>query len=67
MVDHLIMTPSGELLAIEVKAGGAVRSAAQLAKDAALGTEGGVIVGKNAPAFLQGASVTIDTVEAVVP
>lgn len=67
MVDHLIMTPSGELLAIEVKSGGAVRRASQLAKDAALGAEGGVIVGKNAPDFLRGTSVMIDTVEAVVP
>ncbi|HWO25766.1 MAG TPA: hypothetical protein VNO30_43820, partial [Kofleriaceae bacterium] len=47
-IDHLIQTPGGQILAVEVKSGNAVRSAAQLAKDAALASEGGVLVGRNA-------------------
>ena len=65
-IDHLIQTPSGQLVAIEVKAGGAVRNVAQLAKDAALATEGGVIIGKNAPAALRGQHLIIQTVERII-
>ncbi|MCK6575797.1 hypothetical protein L6V77_32485 [Myxococcota bacterium] len=64
-MDHLIQTPSGQIFAVEVKSGGAVRSASQLAKDALLGTEGGVLVGKNAPAALRGQQLIIQTIERV--
>lgn len=63
VVDHLIQTPSGQIMAIEVKSGRASRSAGQIAKDSALATEGGVVVGKNAPSSLRGQQVVIPTVE----
>jgi len=66
-IDYLIQTPTGRILAVEVKAGKAVRSLAQLEKDAALASEGGVLVGKNAPAGLQGKQLVIDTIEMVIP
>ena len=54
--------PNGDLVAVEVKSGGAVRSASQIAKDNALATQGGTLVGKNVPAGLQGQTVTIQTI-----
>jgi hypothetical protein len=66
-IDHLIQTPGGQILAIEVKAGNAVRNASQLAKDAELATQGGVLVGKNAPAALRGQRLIIQTIEKTVP
>jgi hypothetical protein len=56
IVDHLIKTADGRLVAIEVKSGEAVRSTAQLEKDAALVNEGGKFVGKNATNELREAS-----------
>jgi RHS repeat-associated protein len=47
IIDHLIQDANGQLWAIEVKSGKATRSAAQLRKDGALATGGGVL-GKNA-------------------
>ncbi len=67
VVDHLIRTPDGRIVAVEVKSGGAVRDATQIAKDNAIATEGGVIVGKNAPTGLEGTRVTIPTIERRVP
>lgn len=66
-IDHLIQTPGGQLVAIEVKAGNAVRDASQLAKDAEIATQGGVLVGKNAPAALRGQRIIIQTIERNVP
>jgi hypothetical protein len=67
-IDILVKAPSGELLAIEVKSGGAVSSAAQLAKDAALANEGGILVGKNVPFNLRDAARRlIQTIERHVP
>ena len=66
-IDHLIETPSRQILAIEVKAGNAVRNASQLAKDAELVTQGGVLVGKNAPDVLRGTHLIIQTIERNVP
>ncbi len=63
VIDHLVRSPSGQIIAIEVKSGNAVRSAAQLGKDALMGSEGAVIVGKNAPDFLQGTQRVIQTIE----
>ncbi len=45
---------TGQLRAIEVKAGGATRSATQLAKDNAMASQGATLVGKNAPSGLSG-------------
>jgi hypothetical protein len=56
IIDHLIKTADGRLVAIEVKSGEAVRSTAQLEKDAALVKEGGKFVGKNATQELKEAS-----------
>ena len=63
VVDHLIQTPSGQIVACEVKCGGAVRNASQLRKDGAMAAEGGVVVGKNAPAELRGQHMVIPTIE----
>ncbi len=67
VIDHLIQTPDGTIIAIEVKSGGAVRNSSQLAKDALMATEGGVMVGRNAPDALRGQTVIITTIERRVP
>lgn len=48
VIDHLVELPNGTFVAIEVKAGQAVRRGAQLAKDASMALHGAVIIGKNA-------------------
>jgi hypothetical protein len=53
---------TNHITAIEVKRGGAVRSAAQLEKDAAMESEG-ALVGNNGGA-LQGQTLKLKTVEA---
>jgi RHS repeat-associated protein len=63
VIDHLVQTPEGQIVAYEVKSGQAVRSAAQLAKDAEIATKGGVFVGKNAPAALRGQTLAVPTFE----
>ncbi|KGK10059.1 hypothetical protein EA26_01525 [Vibrio navarrensis] len=63
VIDHLVQDANGTIRAVEVKAGGAVRNASQLAKDKALATQGGTLVGKNAPAALRGQNMVIETVE----
>jgi hypothetical protein len=67
VIDFLVQTPDGRLIAVEAKSGGAVRNARQLAKDAALADEGGVLVGKNAPAELRGQTLVLETIERRVP
>jgi hypothetical protein len=67
VVDHLIRTPDGRIVAVEVKSGGAVRDATQLAKDKAMATEGGTPVGQNAPENLRGQMRLFDTIERRVP
>ena len=66
-IDHLIKTPAGEIIAVEVKSGGAVRNAGQLLKDAAMATEGGIPVGKNAIDGLNGVSRVIPTIVRQMP
>lgn len=63
VIDHLVQDANGTIRAIEVKAGGGVRNASQLAKDNALATQGGTLVGKNAPAALRGQNMVIETIE----
>jgi len=63
VIDHLVQQADGSLVALEVKTGGGVRTAAQLAKDAAMETEGATLVGKNAPDALRGLTVQIPTTE----
>ncbi|MBB5064656.1 RHS repeat-associated core domain-containing protein [Granulicella mallensis] len=60
VVDHLVQD-GGKLGAVEVKTGGATRTAAQLAKDESMATKGGKIVGKNAPENLRGQTVKLPT------
>ena len=62
-IDHLVMSPEGHMLAQEIKSGGGVRNAAQLAKDASMATEGGLVIGKNAPSALKDKRIIIETVE----
>jgi len=61
-IDHLIMTPAGKIIAVEVKAGNAVRSAAQVGKDASMAADGAVLIGKNTPEHLRGLKIAIDTI-----
>lgn len=50
VIDILIKDArTGKIRAVEVKAGGATRSATQLAKDNAMANRGATLVGKNAP------------------
>ncbi len=67
VIDHLVQTADGTIIAVEVKSGNAVRNASQKAKDAAMATEGGVVIGKNAPAALKGQNIIIETMEINVP
>lgn len=62
-IDHLIKDSSGNIKAIEVKAGNARRNASQLKKDSLLEIEGGVIIGKNATEDLFGQFIKIPTSE----
>ena len=61
VIDHLIQTPEGRIMAVEVKSGGGTRTAAQLARDTEMAITGATLVGKNAPDQLQGVQV-IETV-----
>jgi Holliday junction resolvase-like predicted endonuclease len=61
VIDHLVQLSDGTIVAIEVKSGHAVRTASQIAKDTAMATEGGTIVGRNAPAALRGQTLLINT------
>lgn len=63
IVDHLVQDKNGILRAIEVKSGAAVRDPSQLLKDKTLATEGGVLVGKNAPPELRGTKIVVETQE----
>ena len=60
-IDFLVYAPEGELKAIAVKANGARRSSRLKAKDDALETEGGTLVGKNAPEQFRGRTLKIET------
>lgn len=60
VIDHLA-DEGGKLVNKEVKSGGATRNARQVLKDKAMATEGGKIVGKNAPPDLKGQIRKIET------
>lgn len=62
-IDHLVESPTGELIAIEVKSGNARRNSSQLAKDALMSTEGAVISGRNAPERYTGTTQVLRTIE----
>jgi hypothetical protein len=51
IVDHVVELPSGELVALEVKTGGATRSGYQILCDTLLEVEGGTVIGSGAPGF----------------
>jgi len=61
VVDHLV-EDQGKLQAVEVKTGNGTRNASQLAKDSSMETNGGRVVGKNAPDQLRGQTVKIPTI-----
>jgi Holliday junction resolvase-like predicted endonuclease len=61
-VDHLVEDTNGNLIAIEVKSGNAIRSSTQLKKDALIQNDGGVVIGKNAGDYLN-QTVKIPTIE----
>jgi hypothetical protein len=54
-------------VAIEAKSGRGRRSAKQLAKDRRIATEGGIIIGKNAPRILKGKRIVLPTIEWRIP
>jgi hypothetical protein len=54
VIDILAESPAGKLINVEVKTGSAVRTAAQVANDEAMASEGALLVGKSAPIILQG-------------
>jgi RHS repeat-associated protein len=60
VADHLVQDGS-KIINDETKAGGAVRTASQVAKDESMAANGGKIVGKNAPPELRGQTVKIET------
>ena len=66
-IDHLVEDPAGNLIAMEVKSGGGVRTGLQVAKDTEMATQGATIVGKNAPARLAGRTLAIPTAVRAVP
>jgi len=65
-IDHLVDV-EGDLFAVEVKSGGAVRNGSQLLKDTAMEMEGATLSGPNVPANLQGQTFNIPTVEMHYP
>lgn len=67
VLDYLIKTPNGKTIAVEVKSGNAIRNSSQLQKDNLIATEGGVLVGKNAPVNLRGKSLVFETIEKRIP
>jgi len=61
-VDHLIRDgETGKIRAIEVKSGNAERNRTQIKKDNVMESEGGKIIGKNAPDELKGMTIKIPT------
>ncbi len=60
-VDILTKDSAGKLVNNEVKSGGAVRTAAQTAKDNEIATQGGTYVGKNAPENIRGQTLKVPT------
>lgn len=63
VIDHLIETKDGRLVACEVKCGNATRNPSQVAKDNVIATEGASFVGDKAPARLRGTHMSIETIE----
>ena len=62
VIDHLIETAEGKIVACEVKCGNATRNTGQIAQDAAMAKEGATLVGKNA-GELKGKKLEIETIE----
>lgn len=60
-VDVLTKDAAGTVANVEVKSGGAVRNASQVAKDSEIATQGGTYVGKNAPESMRGQTVRVPT------
>jgi RHS repeat-associated protein len=67
VIDHLIETPAGKLVAVEVKAGNGVRNTAQRTRDGLMSTEGATLTGKNARRELRKQSFVIETIERRYP
>lgn len=67
IIDYIIRTPSGEVVAIEVKFGQATRGGLQLLKDTLISSEGGTLIGRQVPkGFQLGEKVVVETREIVV-
>jgi len=65
-IDHLVEDPAGNLIAMEVKSGGGVRTGLQVAKDTEMATQGATIVSSKVPR-LTGQLKVIPTVVRTVP
>lgn len=67
VIDHLVLTPEGQLLCVEVKCGSGVGTALQKIKDSLMATEGATLRGKNAPTDLRDTTRQIPTIVISVP
>jgi hypothetical protein len=57
-----VQSPTGQILAVEVKSGAATRTALQLLKDGLMATEGALLRGRHAPTQLLGERQFIETI-----
>ncbi|SRR5258708_1827304 len=67
VIDRLVQTPSGQITAVEVKSGEAVRNAQQLLRDNLMAIDGATLVGRNAPPVLRDQQLIIPTIERRYP
>jgi len=66
-IDILAQDTAETFFALEVKSGRGVRTVAQILKDRALATQGGVFVGRNAPEAIRRRRLAVETIEFTVP
>jgi hypothetical protein len=62
VIDHLVKTPTGRIMAVEVKSGGATRAESQVVKDKILRKQGGRIIGGNIPPEWYGSPILAETI-----
>lgn len=60
-IDRLVRSPAGDIMAVEVKSGGAIYSQSQMARDVMI-EKVGATLGNNAPDFLMKKFVQLKTI-----